>query len=128
MDNEKITAQKSLIKQTFNTVESAMGTTGKLTPQALEFEAAVLDILLSQSGKQKIEFNLYASLIVCLWYLSHHHSLYPHRMEVINDLKKKVPNLYFKGSLKQRFVSFCYTYFPDIYIRIRYLLATKKYK
>lgn len=86
------------------------------------------DILLSQSGKQKIEFNLYASLIVCLWYLSHHHSLYPHRMEVINDLKKKVPNLYFKGSLKQRFVSFCYTYFPDIYIRIRYLLATKKYK
>ena len=86
------------------------------------------DILLSQSGKQKIEFNLYASLIVCLWYLSHHHSLYPHRMEVINDLKKKVPNLYFKGSLKQRFVSFCYTYIPDIYIRIRYMLATKKYK
>lgn len=86
------------------------------------------EILLSQSGKQKIEYNLYASLIVSLWYLSHHHSLYPHRMEVINDLKKKVPNLYFKGSLKQRFVSFCYTYFPDIYIRIRYMLASKKYK
>ena len=49
MDNEKITAQKSLIKQTFNTVESAMGTTGKLTPQALEFEAAVLGAILSNT-------------------------------------------------------------------------------
>lgn len=49
MDNEKITAQKSLIKQTFNTVESAMGTTGKLTPQALEFEAAVLGAILINS-------------------------------------------------------------------------------
>lgn len=87
------------------------------------------DVLpLSRMGKQKIEYNLYASLIVSLWYLSHHQSLYPHRMEVINDLKNKVPNLYFKGSLKQRFVSFCYTYLPDFYIRIRYLLATKKYK
>lgn len=87
------------------------------------------DVLpLSRMGKQKIEYNLYASLIVSLWYLSHHQSLYPHRMEVIKDLKNKVPNLYFKGSLKQRFVSFCYTYLPDFYIRIRYLLATKKYK
>lgn len=85
-------------------------------------------IPLSKKGMEKLNYSIYASMIVNLWYLSHHHSLYPHRMEVINDLKKKVPNLYFKGSLKQRFVSFCYTYFPDIYIRIRYLLATKKYK
>ncbi|MBE6282261.1 MAG: glycosyltransferase [Bacteroides sp.] len=82
---------------------------------------------LSPIGEQKIRFNLFASLKVSLWYLSHHRSLYPHRMEVINDLKKKVPGLYFKGSLKQHLVSFCYTYIPDLYIRIRYLLATKKY-
>lgn len=85
-------------------------------------------IPLSKKGMEKLNYSIYASMIVNLWYLSHHHSLYPHRMEVINDLKKKVPNLYFKGSLKQRFVSFCYTYIPDIYIRIRYMLATKKYK
>ena len=85
------------------------------------------EIQLSPAGKRKIDFNLFASLKVMLWYLSHHRSLYPHRMEVINDLKKKVPGLYFNGSLKQHFVSFCYTFIPDLYIRIRYLLATKKY-
>ena len=85
-------------------------------------------IPLSKKGMEKLNYSIYASLIVSLWYLSHHQSLYPHRMEVIKDLKNKVPNLYFKGSLKQRFVSFCYTYLPDFYIRIRYLLATKKYK
>lgn len=84
-------------------------------------------ITLSQKGMKKLNYSIYASLIVNLWYLSHHQSLYPHRMEVINDLKKKVPGLYFKGSLKQHLVSFCYTYIPDLYIRIRYLLATKKY-
>lgn len=85
-------------------------------------------IPLSKKGMEILNYSIYASLIVSLWYLSHHQSLYPHRMEVIKDLKNKVPNLYFKGSLKQRFVSFCYTYLPDFYIRIRYLLATKKYK
>lgn len=84
-------------------------------------------ISLSKKGLEKLDYSIYASLIVNLWYLSHHRSLYPHRMEVINDLKKKVPGLYFKGSFKQHLVSFCYTYIPDLYIRIRYLLATKKY-
>lgn len=85
-------------------------------------------IPLSKKGMDKLNYSIYASLIVSLWYLSHLQSLYPHRMGVIKDLKNKVPNLSFKGSLKQRFVSFCYTYLPDFYIRIRYLLATKKYK
>lgn len=49
MDNEKIVPQKSYVKQTVNTIESAMGTTGKLTPQALEFEAAVLGAILINS-------------------------------------------------------------------------------
>lgn len=84
-------------------------------------------IKLTSDGYKKINNNLFASLTVSLWYLSHHHSLYPHRMEVINDLKKKVPNLFFNSSLKQRFVTFCYKYIPDLYIRIRYILAQKKY-
>lgn len=82
---------------------------------------------LSPKALQKLYLSLYSSLIVNLWYLSHHRSLYPHRMEVINDLKKKVPNLFFNSSLKQRFVTFCYKYIPDLYIRIRYILAQKKY-
>lgn len=84
-------------------------------------------ILLSPKGYQKLNYSIYASFIVNLWYLSHYRSLYPHRMEVINDLKKKVPHLSFKGSFKQRFITFCYQYIPDLYIRIRYILARKKY-
>lgn len=82
---------------------------------------------LTSDGYKKINNNLFASLTVSLWYLSHHRSLYPHRMEVINDLRKKVPNLFFNSCLKQRFVTFCYKYIPDLYLRIRYILAHKKY-
>ena len=85
------------------------------------------EIQLSSAGQRKIEFNLFASLTVILWYLSHHRSLYPHRMEVLNDLKRKVPGLSFNGSSKQRFITFCYKHIPDLYIRVRYLFAKKKY-
>lgn len=84
-------------------------------------------IQLSSKAIQKLYLNLYSSLIVNLWYLSHHRSLYYHRMEVVNDLKKKVPNLSFNGSFKQRFVTFCYKYIPNIYISIRYCLAKNKF-
>lgn len=84
-------------------------------------------IQLSSKAIQKLYLSLYSSLIVNLWYLSHHRSFYPHRMEVVNDLKKKVPNLSFNGSFKQRFVTFCYKYIPNIYISIRYCLAKNKF-
>lgn len=82
---------------------------------------------LSHKAIEKLYFSLFASLIVNIWYLSHYRSLYPYRMEIINDLKKKVPNLSFKGSFKQRFVTFCYKYIPNIYISIRYCLAKTKF-
>lgn len=84
-------------------------------------------INLSNNGLNKLYFCLYSSLIVNIWYLCHHRSLFPHRMDVINDLKKKMPYLSFKGSFKQRFVTFCYKYIPNIYISIRYCLAKTKF-
>ena len=85
------------------------------------------EIKLTSDGYKKINNNLFASLTVSLWYLSHHRSLYPHRMEIIKDLKKKVPALSFNGSLKQKFVTFCYKYLPDIYISIRYYMTKTKF-
>lgn len=84
-------------------------------------------INLSNKGLKKLYFCLYSSLIINIWYLCHHRSLFPHRMDVINDFKKKIPNLSFKGSIKQRFVTFCYKYIPNIYISIRYCLAKTKF-
>ena len=43
------------------------------------------------------------------------------------SLKEKVLDLHLCGSLKQRFISFCYNYISNLYISIRYLLATKKF-
>lgn len=85
------------------------------------------EIKLTSDGYKKINNNLFASLTVSLWYLSHHRSLYPHRMEIVKDLKKKVPALSFNGSLKQKFVTFCYKYLPDIYISIRYYMTKTKF-
>ena len=85
------------------------------------------EIKLTSDGYKKINNNLFASLTVSLWYLSHHRSLYPHRMEIVKDLKKKVPALSFNGSLKQKFVTFCYKYLPDIYISISYYMTKTKF-
>lgn len=46
MANEQSTEQKTERKYSYNTIESALGTTGKLTPQAIPFEKAVLGALM----------------------------------------------------------------------------------
>ena len=78
--------------------------------------------------KQKMDECIYTCLSLELWYLSHYKSIFLHRKEVISDLKEKVRDLHLCGSLKQCFISFCYNYFPNMYISIRYILAKKKYR
>jgi replicative DNA helicase len=50
MTNETITDKRSDSKISYNTLESTMAATGKLTPQALEFEEAVLGALMIDSN------------------------------------------------------------------------------
>jgi glycosyltransferase involved in cell wall biosynthesis len=52
-----------------------------------------------------------------MWYVSHIPELYAERQEIIADLKKKVPDLYFNGNLKKRFKSFLFKYAPDLCIK-----------
>lgn len=82
---------------------------------------------LSINGNKKMDETMHASLSVNLWYLSHYTSLYPQRKEVIADLKKKCPNLSFKGNMKQRLTIFFYKYMPSAYISFRYFTAKRKY-
>jgi len=46
MANETVTAKRTELKHNFNTLESTLGVTGKLTPQALDFEMAVLGAIM----------------------------------------------------------------------------------
>ena len=46
MDNETITTNKPVRSMSYNRIENILGTTGKLTPQAVEFEEAVLGALM----------------------------------------------------------------------------------
>lgn len=85
------------------------------------------ELILSSQCKHKLYDSMYASLSINLWYLSHYKSLYPHRREVIDDLKTKIPKITFTGNYKQRFISLCYHFLPSLYISIRYWLACKKY-
>lgn len=83
--------------------------------------------LLSIDEKKKLNETIFACFSVVLWYLSHYTSLYPQRKEVIADLKKKCPNLSFKGNMKQRLTTFFYKYMPSAYISFRYFTAKRKY-
>lgn len=81
----------------------------------------------TQQTMKRLKDGIYANLSVDLWYLSHYRQLYPHRKEIIADLKQKVPNLRFHNSYKQRFVSFCFKHVPSLYITIRYYSTRNKY-
>ena len=110
---------------------SAMGTMNSTKLKSMNIVIANLKELrgansLSDAIAKKLDETIFACLSVELWYLSHYRSIYPHRKDVISDLKGKVPNLNFRGSLKHRLVSFVYKYCLNLYITIRYALCRKK--
>jgi replicative DNA helicase len=49
MANENVTSKKTENKLTYNTLETSMGVTGRLTPQAVDFEMAILGAIMINS-------------------------------------------------------------------------------
>jgi glycosyltransferase involved in cell wall biosynthesis len=43
------------------------------------------------------------------------------RFDIIDSLKKQVPNLYFRNGIKQIIISYLFRHFPHFYISLRYL-------
>lgn len=74
---------------------------------------------LSKKEHQKLLDAIFVTFSIEIWYLSHEEEGYRHRQQVVEDLKAKVPYLYFNNSFKQRFVSFFYNYFPYAYLWAR---------
>lgn len=82
---------------------------------------------LSAKTRTRLKDGIFANFSVDLWYLSHYRQLYPHRNEIIADLKRKIPNIYFHNTYRQRFISFCFKYIPSLYITARYYSTRNKY-
>ena len=54
-----------------------------------------------------------------LWYMISCNHLFKERREIIGDLKKKVPNLFFSNNVRQIFISYMFEFMPCQYILVR---------
>ena len=76
---------------------------------------------LTADQRGKLMDTIFTTFSIELWYITHNKMLLAERGEIMQDLKQRVPELHFTGGSKQRFVSFCYRYLPQLYIRLRAL-------
>ena len=53
-----------------------------------------------------------------MWFVSHTPELYADRKEILDDLKKRIPNLSFSGSLKNRIKSILFKYAPTLCVKL----------
>ena len=74
---------------------------------------------LSEVVRRRLMDNLFSTFSFELWCISHNKNVFIYRKEIVKDLKKRVPNIWFKNSLKQLSVSLLFRLVPDLYLRIR---------
>ena len=75
--------------------------------------------------RQKIKDNTFVTLSFGLWCISHNDDLLPEWKTIVDDLKRRVPDLWFRHGLKQLFVSTMFRYIPGLYLKIRSILRLK---
>lgn len=69
----------------------------------------------------KLQDNNFATFSFELWCLSHNKKLLKEWKYVVDDLNRKVPDLWFDNGLKQKMVSFMYRRWPEFYLKMRYI-------
>lgn len=65
--------------------------------------------------KAQLMNTIHTTFSIEMWYVSHVKELYPHRFEIVDDLKQRIPDLHFTGTMKQCVTSFLYRHFPSTY-------------
>ena len=78
---------------------------------------------LSPTARYKLEEGLWTHFAVLMCVICHHQFDNAQRYELIDFLKKQVPDLAFNHGKKQRLYTFLYRYYPHTFIRLRYLYA-----
>ena len=72
--------------------------------------------------RKRIKDNTFVTLSFGLWCVSHNDALLPDWKLIVNDLKRRVPDLWFSHGLKQLFVSTVFRYIPGLYLKIRSII------
>ena len=62
---------------------------------------------------------IFSTFSISIWYITHNKDLLQKRVEYVNDLKRKVPDLVFGNGLKQRLISLAFRFMPSTYIMLR---------
>ena len=65
---------------------------------------------------------IFTTFSIEMWFLSHKKDLFPYKIIVFEDLKKRVPNLFFNNGPKQYLISLLFKCNPYLYLWIRSLM------
>lgn len=78
---------------------------------------------LSLKEQYKLREDIYTSFSAIIWIIVHKISKKSERIEIVDFMKQKAPDLWFKNGMKQVVDSFLYKYFPHLLIRLHYYYA-----
>jgi len=68
---------------------------------------------------QRLMDNLFSTFSFELWCISHNKNVYIYKDEIVADLKKRVPDLWFMNGYKQIMVSLLFRLVPGLYLKLR---------
>ena len=77
---------------------------------------------ISSVVREHLYEHIYVIFSLNMWYISKHKDILINRSALINDLKNRVPQLYFHHGVKQHLVSFFFKMMPSFYLKIRSLI------
>ena len=66
---------------------------------------------------------VFTTFSIAQWYIVEYDNLFAVKKQLVDDLKKKAPKLWFNGSMKQRIVSFFFRFMPCQYLWFRRLTS-----
>ena len=82
-----------------------------------------MSVNMSMAESLKLSDVFFSTFSIEMWYLIHVKGLFEYRREVVEDLKRKIPNLYFYNGFKQIIISILFRYIPYVYLWTRFWLG-----
>ena len=82
-----------------------------------------MSVNMSMAESLKLSDVFFSTFSIEMWYLIHVKGLFEYRREVVEDLKRKIPNLYFYNGFKQIIISMLFRYIPYVYLWTRFWLG-----
>lgn len=79
---------------------------------------------LSPKVLYKLQEDVYTSFSALLWIITHKIDKASDRIDIIDFLKQKAPDLCFRNGIKQKIDSFMYSHLPHLFIHLHYIYDT----